>query len=49
MLWEGDDAPAENFIAVLIMRLRKKFDAGHELKLVRTVRCEGYVVAIPRD
>jgi DNA-binding response OmpR family regulator len=47
ILWEGDEAPAENFVAVLMMRLRKKVDDGHAARLLTTIRGVGYVVAIP--
>ena len=43
-LWHGKEAPRDNFVAVLMMRLRKKVDEGETVKLVRTVRGAGYVV-----
>ncbi len=44
-LWHGRRAPQDNFIAVLMMRLRRKVDGGHAMKLVHTRRGAGYVVA----
>ncbi len=44
-LWHGKEAPRDNFIAVLMMRVRKKVDGGFATKLVHTVRGAGYVVA----
>lgn len=44
-LWDGKAAPKDNFVAVLMMRVRKKVDANHPLKLIRTIRGAGYVVA----
>jgi two-component system copper resistance phosphate regulon response regulator CusR len=43
-LWRGKSPPKDNFIAVLMMRVRKKVDDGHRTKLVRTVRGKGYAV-----
>lgn len=45
MLWHEKSAPKENFVAVLMMRVRRKVDEGHETKLVHTVRGSGYSVA----
>jgi two-component system copper resistance phosphate regulon response regulator CusR len=44
-LWHSKAPPAENFIAVLMMRVRKKLDEGHATKLVHTVRGAGYAVS----
>ena len=46
VLWEGEGAPAENFVSVLMMRLRRKVDGGQERKLLRTRRGSGYSVAM---
>ena len=44
VLWHEKDAPKENFVAVLMMRVRRKVDDGHETKLVHTIRGSGYSV-----
>ncbi len=36
--------PGTNIVDVVITRLRKKIDNGHEPKLIHTVRGVGYVV-----
>ncbi|MBO0721638.1 MAG: winged helix-turn-helix domain-containing protein, partial [Blastocatellia bacterium] len=36
--------PFSNLIEVYIQRLRKKIDQGHALKLIRTLRGEGYTL-----
>ena len=43
--WDETYDPFSNVIEVYILRLRKKIDAGHEVKLFRTRRGEGYVLA----
>lgn len=45
-LWRGEKAPQGNFIAVLMMRVRKKVDGEFATKLVHTVRGAGYAVAV---
>lgn len=45
VLWHETAAPRPNFVAVLMMRVRRKVDDGHATKLVRTVHGSGYVVA----
>lgn len=47
MVWRGMRPPRENFIAVLMMRLRKKVDAGHPIPLLHTRRGAGYVAGVP--
>jgi len=47
VLWHEDARPQDNFIAVLVMRLRKKVDEGHEVKLIRTLRGAGYSAGSP--
>jgi two-component system copper resistance phosphate regulon response regulator CusR len=37
--------PFTNLIEVYIQRLRRKIDDGHGLKLIRTLRGEGYLLA----
>ncbi len=48
-LWHESEAPQENFIAVLILRLRQKVDEGFANKLIRTQRGAGYFVAAPES
>ncbi len=43
-VWEGDFDPFSNLIEVYIQRLRRKVDSGHQLKLIRTLRGEGYLL-----
>lgn len=49
VLWHETKAPRDNFVAVLMMRLRKKVDDGFSAKLVRTQRGCGYCVAPPGE
>jgi two-component system copper resistance phosphate regulon response regulator CusR len=42
--WDYHFDPGTNIVDVVINRLRKKVDSGHEKKLVHTVRGVGYVV-----
>ncbi|HET8622207.1 MAG TPA: response regulator [Gemmatimonadales bacterium] len=42
--WDYHFDPGTNIVDVVINRLRKKVDSGHEAKLVHTVRGVGYVV-----
>ncbi len=42
--WDYHFDPGTNIVDVVINRLRKKVDSGHEPKLVHTVRGVGYVV-----
>lgn len=46
LLWHEETAPRDNFIAVLMMRLRKKVDGEFSTKLVRTVRGSGYAIRV---
>lgn len=46
-LWHDESAPSENFVAVLMMRLRKKVDSDFSPKLLRTVRGAGYAIGVP--
>lgn len=46
-VWDESYDPFSNLIEVYIQRLRKKIDAGHEVKLIRTRRGEGYVLGDP--
>jgi len=39
--------PETNVVDVLVHRLRDKVDAGHEVKLIHTVRGVGYAVRLP--
>ncbi|MGB8169863.1 MAG: response regulator transcription factor [Chthoniobacteraceae bacterium] len=48
-LWREEEAPRENFVAVLIMRLRKKVDDGFSQKLVQTERGAGYIIVATGD
>src|ERR1700730_3822459 len=43
--WDENFDPFSNLIEVYMLRLRRKIDAGHEVKLIRTRRGEGYVLA----
>lgn len=43
-VWDYDFDPGSNLVDVYIRRLREKIDTGHELKLVHTVRGQGYVL-----
>jgi two-component system copper resistance phosphate regulon response regulator CusR len=42
--WDYHFDPGTNIVDVVINRLRKKVDSGHETKLLHTVRGVGYVV-----
>lgn len=42
--WDESYDAFSNVIDVYILRLRKKIDSGHELKLLRTHRGEGYAI-----
>ena len=42
--WDYHFDPGTNIVDVVIKRLRKKVDSGHQQKLVHTVRGVGYVV-----
>lgn len=41
-VWDETFDPFSNLIEVYIQRLRRKVDEGHPLKLIRTLRGEGY-------
>ena len=42
--WDYHFDPGTNIVDVVINRLRKKVDAGHDKKLLHTVRGVGYVI-----
>jgi DNA-binding response OmpR family regulator len=42
--WDYHFDPGTNIVDVVINRLRKKIDSGHERKLLHTVRGVGYVI-----
>jgi DNA-binding response OmpR family regulator len=42
--WDYHFDPGTNIVDVVINRLRKKIDAGHDKKLLHTVRGVGYVI-----
>jgi DNA-binding response OmpR family regulator len=42
--WDENFDAFSNLIEVYILRLRRKIDAGHKLKLIRTRRGEGYIL-----
>lgn len=44
-VWDESFDPFSNLIEVYIQRLRRKIDDRHELKLIRTLRGEGYRLA----
>jgi two-component system copper resistance phosphate regulon response regulator CusR len=48
-VWDVDFDPFSNLIEVYIQRLRRKIDYGHDLKLIRTFRGEGYRLAAGQD
>lgn len=41
-VWDENFDPFSNLIEVYIQRLRRKLDEGHHVRLIRTVRGEGY-------
>jgi two-component system copper resistance phosphate regulon response regulator CusR len=48
-VWEENFDPFSNLIEVYMQRLRRKIDEGHALKLLRTRRGEGYMLATAKD
>ena len=46
-LWSGDYIVGSNVVDVYIRMLRKKVDAGFDVKLIQTVRGYGYVLKEP--
>lgn len=46
-VWDLDYDGGSNLVEVYVNYLRKKVDAGHELKLIHTVRGAGYVLREP--
>jgi two-component system copper resistance phosphate regulon response regulator CusR len=42
--WDENYDPFSNLIEVYMLRLRRKIDAGHDVKLIRTRRGEGYML-----
>jgi DNA-binding response OmpR family regulator len=44
-VWDENFDPFSNLIEVYIQRLRRKIDEGHDVKLIRTRRGAGYVLA----
>ena len=45
-VWDENFDPFSNVIDVYIQRLRRKVDDGHDLKLIRTRRGEGYLLGV---
>ena len=43
-IWNYDYDGSSNIIDVYIRYLRKKIDEGHEIKLIHTIRGQGYVI-----
>ena len=43
-VWDEAFDPFSNLIEVYIQRLRRKIDEGHSLKLIRTLRGQGYML-----
>lgn len=41
-VWDENHDPFTNVLEVLVRRLRRKIDDGHELKLIQTLRGAGY-------
>ena len=48
-VWDINFDSDTNVIEVAISRLRAKIDAGHEVKLIHTVRGMGYVLEAPEE
>lgn len=46
-VWDESFDPFSNLIEVYIQRLRRKVDEAHAVKLIRTLRGEGYRLAVP--
>jgi two-component system OmpR family response regulator len=46
-VWDLDYDGGSNLVEVYVNYLRKKVDAGHDLKLIQTVRGSGYVLREP--
>jgi DNA-binding response OmpR family regulator len=47
-IWMNDETYS-NTVDVYINMLRKKIDAGHDVKLIQTVRGTGYTLRVPAD
>ncbi len=45
-VWDESFDPFSNLIEVYVLRLRRKIDAGHAVKLLHTRRGEGYILAV---
>jgi len=45
-VWDESFDPFSNLIEVYVQRLRRKVDEGHDAKLIRTRRGEGYLLAV---
>jgi two-component system copper resistance phosphate regulon response regulator CusR len=48
-VWDVNFDPFSNLIEVYIRRLRRKIDDGHRLKLIRTLRGEGYLLVADEE
>jgi two-component system copper resistance phosphate regulon response regulator CusR len=48
-VWDDSFDPMSNLIEVYIQRLRRKIDAGHDLKLIHTRRGAGYTLDAAAD
>ena len=48
-VWDESFDPFSNLIEVYIQRLRRKVDEAHAVKLIRTLRGEGYRLAAPNE
>ena len=48
-VWDENFDPFSNLIEVYIQRLRRKIDDGHDLKILRTRRGEGYMLSAAED
>ena len=46
-VWDLDYDGGSNLVEVYVNYLRKKVDAGHDVKLIQTVRGSGYVLREP--
>ena len=48
-VWDDNYDPASNIIEVYVNRLRAKIDRDFDVKLIHTLRGQGYVCRLPQD
>jgi DNA-binding response OmpR family regulator len=41
-IWDDNHDPFSNMVDVLVSRVRRKVDDGHEIRLIQTLRGTGY-------